>query len=97
MATTLTPGADGWAWARPANSNTVSTSIENRNLFIALRVDSLEFFDPGLRLSPRSAVPVEERRRDLGLGQHFGPPHDSLLNVDRGCADLIDRADDLHI
>jgi hypothetical protein len=33
-------------------------------------------------LPDRPAVSVEEGGRDPGIGQQFGPAHDSLLNID---------------
>src|SRR5438045_8548473 len=59
--------------------------------------DGLEFLDPVRGLPPRPALPVKEGRRDASVGQQFVRSHESLMNVDRGCADLIDAADDLQI
>ena len=60
-------------------------------------VIALNFSTQSLGLPPRPAFTVEEGGRDAGVGQQFGPAHDSLMNVDRGCADLFDGADDLQI
>src|SRR3954464_2756245 len=64
---------------------------------LPLRADCLEFFDPILRLPPRPAFPVEKGGGDPRVGQQFGSAHDSLLNMDRRCEDLFDRADDEQI
>ena len=53
-----------------------------------------ELFDPILRLPLRPGLPVEECGGDACVGQLFGRAHDSLMNIDRSCADLFDRADD---
>jgi phosphomannomutase len=56
--------------------------------------DLSELFDPFSWLTPRPAIAVEERGGDDCVGQQFRPTHDSLMNMNRRCADLFDAADD---
>src|SRR4051812_37056532 len=63
----------------------------------SIRRDGLEFLDPFAGLPPRPALTVEEGGRDASVGQQFRSTHDSLMNIDRGCADLFDAADDLQV
>src|SRR5690348_17857873 len=64
---------------------------------LPLRDDLIELFHPRFRLPMRPATAIEEGGDDAGVGQQFRAAHDSLLNMDRGCADLIDGADDLNV
>ena len=64
---------------------------------LILRGDCLKFLDPISRLALRPSFAIEEGRRHPRVGELFFPPHDPLMNQHRGCADLLDSADDLQI
>src|SRR5205823_2336769 len=80
-----------------AQSRQAQAAEGSRAVASSIRRDCVEFLDPVAGLPPRPAFAVEEGRRDASVGQQFGSAHDSLMNVDRGCADLFDDTDNLQI